>query len=58
MRRFLYFFVALSASLFSIGVSAQGIGRDILKRWDNNGQTLRGDFVQIGNHRTGSATLT
>ena len=57
MRRFLYFFVALSASLFSIGVSAQGIGRDILKRWDNNGQTLRGDFVQIGNHRTGSATL-
>ena len=57
MRRFLYFFVALSASLFSIGVSAQGIGRDILKRWDNNGQTLRGDFVQIGNHKTGSATL-
>jgi len=34
----------------------QSLGRDILLRWNNNGQALRGDFVQIGNHRAGSSS--
>jgi len=37
-------------------VWGQSLGRDILLRWNNNGQALRGDFVQIGNHWTGSST--
>ena len=57
MRRFLYFLVVLGVCLVSTRMWGQGIGRDITKRWDNNGQTLRGDFIQIGNHRNGSATL-
>ena len=57
MKRFLYFLAVLSIYFISTKVWGQGIGRDITKRWDNNGQTLRGDFIQIGNHRNGSATL-
>ena len=56
MRRLLYFFVVLSTSFVSTQVWGQSLGRDILLRWNNNGQALRGDFVQIGNHRTGSST--
>jgi len=37
--------------LLSEGVYAQGLGRTIQKRWENGGQTLKGDFIQIGNFR-------
>ena len=57
MKRFLYFLAVLSIYFISTKVWGQSLGRDILLRWDNNGQAVRGDFVQIGNHGNGSATL-
>ena len=57
MKRFLYFLAVLSICFISTKVWGQSLGRDILLRWDNNGQAVRGDFVQIGNHGNGSATL-
>ena len=57
MKRFLYFLAVLSIYFISTKVWGQSLGRDILLRWDNNGQAVRGDLVQIGNHGNGSATL-
>ena len=50
MRRFLYFLAVLSVCFISTEMWGQ---TPINKppRWDNNGQTLKGDFVQIGNFR-------
>lgn len=50
MRRFLYFLAVLSVCFISTEMWGQ---TPINKppRWNNNGQTLKGDFVQIGNIR-------
>ena len=56
MKRFLYFLAVLGAIFFSMDISAQGLGRDITKRWSNNDQPLKGDFVQIGNYRSSTGS--
>ena len=50
MRKYLYILFAL-CMLLSEGAYAQGLGRTIQKRWENGGQTLKGDFIQIENFR-------
>ncbi|WP_404980746.1 hypothetical protein [Capnocytophaga granulosa] len=51
MRRFLYFLVVLSVCFVSTKMWGQPNNTPISLRWNNGGQAIKGDFVQIGNIR-------
>ena len=55
--RFIFQFLFLLTSLAGQSLFGQ-TNTPIKLRWDNNGSSIKGDFVQIGNHRNGGSEST
>jgi len=51
MRKYLYILFALCMFLSSFGVWGQPNNTPVSLRWNNGGQAVKGDFIQIGNIR-------